>query len=657
VVTFSAKGHVRRILADAYRLQRRGKGPTGVIAREDDPPRQMLVASTRDNLLMFSDRGRAYQLRVSDVPDVGKQNRGLPVGNFISLDGPERIVAAVSVSQLEGHFVVLATRAGEVKRVAATEYASARSGGIIGISVPAGDELLGALLTTGQGEVVLVTAQGQAIRFDEGELRPSGRNSGGVRGIKLADKDEVVSVGLVRPDGHLVVVTSRGFGKRTPMAEYPKQGRGGGGLRAASLTEKNGELVGGRVASDGDELVIASASGTTIRTPVAMVPEMARSKQGIELVSIKGDDKIVAVMLVSGRGKHPDGGKRGVQGGEGPSPSDVELAHRSDASEQPTTPNGGRQRGVRKTGALRSIDTVSLETKQPEGRKTEPPKPKSIKPSGTAAKPPLSAIGGGVKPPTAVKEVRPSTAGDVIKPISESMGARAGSSATVGGAPQNPVVAVEAGGAGPRKPAHRNEGPQSNIRSASVVDKPTASVTDPGRAEGPSSSKLRQDSGPAVSGGRAGKAQVDRRNVPAAGVGTDSESPSGKQAGWKSLPRPSTLAREATIGAERPENAANPQSRKKASAQKGSAVASGTRAVTSTTLIGAIVATVAAKAGKAISRPSSSPAKGTGQPGSSSDKAAMSHATGSSGKGKLSSAGASTKTKIKANPGQPPLPF
>jgi DNA gyrase subunit A len=303
VVTLTSNGYIKRLPANAYRAQRRGgKGSRGIATHEDDVVSHLLVCHAHDSLLFFTNRGRVFQLRAYELPDVGRAAKGDHIRNLIAIDQAELVSGVVCVPKFVARdYMIMATMRGEVKKTSLDEFASVRRNGINFMDIEAGDELIGARLVKADGQVMLVTERGQSIRFEVAELRAASRQSGGVRGIRLDDKDSVVSLCAVVPDSEVLVVTTRGYGKRTPIAEYPTQGRGGGGVITARLTDKTGAVAGARILTEEDrDLMIISAEGTVIRTDWKSVAQCGRPTQGVRLMNIANRDRVVSATTMIG---------------------------------------------------------------------------------------------------------------------------------------------------------------------------------------------------------------------------------------------------------------------------------------------------------------------------------------------------------------------
>ncbi len=311
VVTLTEKGYIKRLPSSTYRAQRRGgRGITGMATREDDTVRHLLVTHTHDGLLFFTDRGRVFQLKVYDLPEVSRTAKGEHLINLISIEQRERVTAIVYVPKgVSRDFMIVATKKGEVKKTAMDEFEVVRRSGLIAMDLEEDDELIGAKLARADDDVLMITAQGKAIRFTVEELRSASRTSGGVRGIRLSGGDTLVSLNLTPKDSELLVVTERGYGKRTPIDEYPSQSRGGGGVITLKVTDKTGSVASARVISDHDnDLMIISAGGVVIRTDVSAIARSGRATQGVRLMNLCAGDSVVAVATTNGKKlDEPDG--------------------------------------------------------------------------------------------------------------------------------------------------------------------------------------------------------------------------------------------------------------------------------------------------------------------------------------------------------------
>jgi DNA gyrase subunit A len=296
-ITITNTGYIKRTAISTYRNQRRGgKGRIGMRTRDEDFVSRLFVASTHAYIMIFSDRGRAYWLKVHEVPDVGPGGKGKSIANLVAMEEGERIAAMLAVKEFEeDKFVVMGTRRGVIKKTALSAFSNPRAGGIIAMGVEEGDAVTAVLVTDGKGEVFIGTHNGMAIRFEEGDVRAMGRTAYGVRGITLRDDDFVVAVEAVRPSGSLLTVTERGYGKRTELEEYRVQSRGGVGVINISTSARNGHVVGIAYVEEGDELLLITQQGMIIRMPTDDLRAIGRATQGVRLIEIEGEDRVVSV--------------------------------------------------------------------------------------------------------------------------------------------------------------------------------------------------------------------------------------------------------------------------------------------------------------------------------------------------------------------------
>jgi DNA gyrase subunit A len=304
VVTLSQRGFVKRVAARSYRSQHRGgRGIIGMVTREADAVRLLVVADTHDHLLFFTNRGRVFYLKCHEIPsDSSRIAKGTAVINLFSVADDERVTAMVALPDFEpGSYLLMSTRRGEVKKTTADRFAAVRSSGLIAMDLEKGDELVAARLATDKDDMLLVTQGGQAIRFAVRDLRAASRTSGGVRGIRLSASDQVVALDVIRPKSYVLVVTSSGFGKLTPVDDYPRQHRAGGGVRTFKLVEKTGKVAAAAVVSLAQQLMIISAEGIVEQTPVKEkdpkqgISVQGRSTQGVRLMRLDPGDSVVAI--------------------------------------------------------------------------------------------------------------------------------------------------------------------------------------------------------------------------------------------------------------------------------------------------------------------------------------------------------------------------
>jgi DNA gyrase subunit A len=308
-ITVSHTGYVKRTAISTYRNQRRGgKGRIGMRTRDEDFVSHLFVASTHAYIMIFSDRGRAYWLKVHEIPDVGPGGKGKAIANLVSMEEGEKIAAMVAVKEFEeDKFVMMGTRDGVVKKTALSAFSNPRVGGIIAMGVESGDAVIAVRVTDGTGEIFIGTRNGMAIRFPEADVRAMGRTAYGVRGITLRDDDFVVAMEVVKPGGTLLSVTERGFGKRTEIEEYRVQSRGGVGIINIATSERNGQVVGIAYVQDEDEVLLITQQGMIIRMPTNDVRAIGRATQGVRLIDIEDEDKVVSVArLVEKEGEPTD---------------------------------------------------------------------------------------------------------------------------------------------------------------------------------------------------------------------------------------------------------------------------------------------------------------------------------------------------------------
>jgi len=303
LVTVSHSGYVKRMPIDTYRKQGRGgKGVIGSDTREGDFIESLFTASMHDYLLVFTNRGKCYWLKVYNVPQLSRQSKGRSIANLLNL-GDQKITSIINVDKFDERNLVMTTRNGIIKKSALGLYANPRSSGIIAIKLEPSDDLIGVALTSGKNHIILGTKDGMAIRFDESQARPMGRAARGVRGIKLRKGDAVVDMVIAEeavPEGQatLLTVCENGFGKRTTLEDYRPQGRGGIGLINIKTSERNGNVVALKAVKDEDDIMIMTAKGIVIRTGLEEIREIGRNTQGVRLIKLEENDKVVAVERV-----------------------------------------------------------------------------------------------------------------------------------------------------------------------------------------------------------------------------------------------------------------------------------------------------------------------------------------------------------------------
>ncbi|HHZ20964.1 MAG TPA: DNA gyrase subunit A [Firmicutes bacterium] len=300
VVTITHSGYIKRLPVSTYKSQRRGgKGIMGITTKEEDFVEHLFITSTHDTVLFFTDQGRVYRIRGYEIPEAGRQARGTPIINLIMVEPGERINAAIPIKNFDDqHYLLMCTRNGIVKKTALSEYDTNRKGGLNGITLDPGDELIAVKLTRGDQEVVLVTQKGLAIRFPEADVRPMGRVTRGVKGITLNSGDFVVGMDTVKEGADLLIVTENGYGKRTALDEYRIQSRGGKGIKTLRITPKNGNIVGLKVVYEENEIMCITTEGTVIRVLVSDISRLGRDTQGVRVMRIAENDRIAALARV-----------------------------------------------------------------------------------------------------------------------------------------------------------------------------------------------------------------------------------------------------------------------------------------------------------------------------------------------------------------------
>ena len=298
VITLSHQGYIKRNPLSAYRSQRRGgKGLIGMETKEEDFVEQLFIGATHDYMLFFSNLGRLYWLKTFQLPEAGRATRGKALVNLLSLSEGERITTALPVRDFKEEFLVMFTKNGIVKKTALEKYSNPRGKGIIAIALDEGDELIAVRKTDGKSDLIIGTRKGLAIRFNEEDVRDTGRASKGVIGIRLSKGDEVVSAEVAEEKTAILTVTEKGQGKRSPIGEYRVQGRGGKGVISIKTTEKGGKAVGLMQVRDEDEVVMITSSGKIIRTVAKDISLHGRNTQGVRLMDV-GEDKVVSIAKV-----------------------------------------------------------------------------------------------------------------------------------------------------------------------------------------------------------------------------------------------------------------------------------------------------------------------------------------------------------------------
>jgi DNA gyrase subunit A len=377
VITLSQRGYIKRLPLETYRPQRRGgRGITGMVTREADAVHRLLVADTHDYLLFFTDRGRVFQLRAYDVPDASRQAKGLPVINLIDLDQQEQVTAVVAISSFDKDAMVMATAAGEVKKTKLSEFSSVRRSGLIAMNLEQNDVLVSAKIAHEDDEVIVVTSDGQSVRFPVSELRLASRASGGVRGIKLGKNARLVSMEVASGGEHVLTVSANGYGKRTPVEEYPTHHRGGSGVITFKVLDKTGPVSAARMVRDTQELIVISQQGIVLRTRMDGISIQGRSTQGVSVIGLAPGDTVASVAIIEM--EQP----QGAATAEGPSPS-------SGQGPEPAQPagDGGEQMPLPIEKARAARKAPAGKTKAgPQAKNTPAAKPKAASRTAPKAK-------------------------------------------------------------------------------------------------------------------------------------------------------------------------------------------------------------------------------------------------------------------------------
>ena len=331
VITVSQSGYVKRSPLSLYRAQGRGgKGRTGMVTKDDDFVEHLYVATAHSYILVFTESGRVHWLKVHAIPEAGPAARGKAIVNLLDLEPSERLATTVAVREFrDDRYLVFATANGTVKKTELSAYANPRVGGIIGINIDEGDRLLAVRETDGQKDILFATAKGFSIRFPESDVRSMGRATYGVKGLELRPGDRVVAMEELDPHGQVLTVTERGYGKRTPVEVYRLQGRGGKGIINLKVTPKTGEVVGVRYVTPDEGLMLITQEGMIIRLNVSGVREVGRSAQGVKLMNLDAEDRIVAVAKLAEKDEETE--IELAKGDGGPVPAELEL----EAAEEP----------------------------------------------------------------------------------------------------------------------------------------------------------------------------------------------------------------------------------------------------------------------------------------------------------------------------------
>lgn len=307
-ITLTHRGYLKRVAADTYKTQKRGgKGITGLTTRDDDFVRDLIMTSTHDSLMFFTNMGKAHKIKAYEIPEATRTAKGTNAANFLNLMQRERISAIIPFRDFrDDKYLIAVTKKGTIKKTAISEFDTNRKTGLIAITLKDGDELVEIKQTSGTDNVIIITKNGKCISFSEKDVRPMGRNAGGVRAINLEEDDEVVAMQLVHEDEELLVVTSKGYGKRTPVNEYKIQTRGGKGLLTYDKGKfnKTGHLIGAVVVDDDDEVMLINSKGTVIRIEANGISRLGRATQGVKIMRTGEDIEIISMSKVINEEEH-----------------------------------------------------------------------------------------------------------------------------------------------------------------------------------------------------------------------------------------------------------------------------------------------------------------------------------------------------------------
>jgi DNA gyrase subunit A len=329
LISITERGYIKRVPSKTYRTQGRGgRGVTGMTTRDEDVVEFLFAASTHDTILYFTDKGKVYSEKAYQIPDANRTAKGVAIANLINVAPGEKITATVAVPNFnQAEYLIMLTRKGRIKRTDLSEFASVRPSGLIALTLEGNDELGWVKLTHGNNEIVIASHSGQAIRFDENEVRSMGRTAAGVGAMRLQAKDEIRGMDVVDPEADLLVVTENGFAKRTPLIEYTPQARNGGGVRTlAKDLSKTGGVVTARVVSDTGDLTLISKEGMMLRVAIKHISKQGRATQGVRVMSLKKDDVVASVAVLAPKAKEIEVEDELTTADGGVKPNTAELA-------------------------------------------------------------------------------------------------------------------------------------------------------------------------------------------------------------------------------------------------------------------------------------------------------------------------------------------
>ena len=300
VVTLTHFGYVKRLRSDTYRTQRRGgRGITGMSTREEDFAEHVMVTSTHSHLLFFTNKGKVYRRKCYELPETSRTAKGMAIVNLLQLDAGEKVSAVFPIANFDDDkMLVIATKNGFIKKTPVSAFKNIRQSGLIAIGLREDDELIGVLETSGSDMLMVGTAKGMSVMFSEKDVRDMGRTAMGVKSVTLREGDSVVGIRIARPDTEVLVISENGYGKRTPISEYKQQKRGGIGIITLRVTEKTGDMCMLRIVDGSEDLMLINDAGIIIRMAVSEISVIGRDTQGVRLMNVDEDTKVVSVALV-----------------------------------------------------------------------------------------------------------------------------------------------------------------------------------------------------------------------------------------------------------------------------------------------------------------------------------------------------------------------
>lgn len=302
IVTLTNSGYIKRVATGEFKAQNRGgRGVQGMNVHDEDFVDQMISTSTHDTLLFFTNKGKVYRMKGYEVPEYGRQAKGIPVVNLLNFEGNEKIQTVINVRGEAGEsndYLFFVTRLGVVKRTAVKEFANIRTNGLKALTLHDDDEVLSVQITDGTQNIIIATHNGYSVSFAENDVRVMGRSAAGVRGIRLREGDLVVGSDVLEKDHNVLIITEKGYGKQTPVSEYPIKGRGGKGIKTANITEKNGPLAGMTIVSGQEDIMVTTTQGVMIRFNVDSVSQTGRATLGVRLIRLEGNAKVATLAKV-----------------------------------------------------------------------------------------------------------------------------------------------------------------------------------------------------------------------------------------------------------------------------------------------------------------------------------------------------------------------